>query len=208
MKRILTLTAALIMGAAAFAQNVVFCNADGKEIPNGTTLTFNEAEFNDFEEFIVPLKGLYVKNTTNSQQSFSMTATATLLPEGSGLGCCYGGTCKAAYAQDETMLLNNLSIAPNAMVEITDTEWKPALDENDEMGETYLYGTAKMDFTIAGGSTLHIVFIYAEPSSISSLKGTSSSKAYYTLDGKCLSAPTRGIQIVRSADGTAKKVIR
>ena len=37
---------------------------------------------------------------------------------------------------------------------------------------------------------------------------TATAEAYYTVDGKCLAAPAKGMNVVRMSDGTTRKVLK
>lgn len=196
MKKILTFLIALSAILSASAQSGLrFVDANGTPIADGTTLTMSEAEEDFFGDINVLLKGIWVQNTTSSDISASLTADVKSIPSGT-FACCLGSQCKE-IAKTGTLTIDNVTIKANDKSEIVNTEWKPTPAQ---------YGTCEVTLQLGTADKITVNFVYADPSAITSLSSSKKVVAYYTLDGKQISSPLKGITLVRYNDGSIKKI--
>lgn len=188
------------MSATSYAQ-LVFVDANGKEIANGATLTMDEAVVDpDWGDVEVDLKGLSVKNTSGSTQTFQMNATVKSIPNGS-FSCCFGTNCRQRDSEG-VLELKNLSISGNKTVNIANTEWYP-----EEEGA---YGTTSVELSIVDGPSVNINFVYSNPMGIKDVATAAMGKivAIYNVSGKRIPAMTKGINLVKYSNGIVKKIIK
>lgn len=193
MKKLLLAMGVMLCSLNITAQ-LIFVDAEGKELANGATITMDKAEMNDFDELEVLLEGVSIKNTSSSAQTFTMDAVVSALPSGS-LNCCFGTTCRNA-TEPKTINLTGLKIAANTTTKIINTEW---------ITEEGKYGTCKVQFKLSTGNTLNVEFVYADPSNVSGVAASQKIKAIYDMTGKQVKSLQRGINLVRYADGSVKK---
>lgn len=196
MRRILLTLGVLLISMTMSAQ-LVFVDADGRELADGSTITMNNAVKNDWGEIQVDLKGISIKNTSAIAQDFTMDVEVKELPAG-GFACCYGTTCKNTK-KPSTMNLKNLSIDANATEMISNTEWVMEEDGN--------YGTCAVTFKLSTGNTLNVNFVYAESTDISHVSEKAEITAIYDITGKSIKTMQKGMNIVHYSDGTVKKII-
>ena len=97
MKKFL-LTLGVIFASLTASAQLVFVDAEGKELADGATVTMDKGHMNDFDEYQVNLEGISVKNTTDKGMRFNMTFQVTEIPSGS-FTCCFGGTCLAPVSK-------------------------------------------------------------------------------------------------------------
>jgi len=196
MKKFL-LTLGVMLSSLTMSAQLVFVDANGKELANNATITMNKAEMNEWDEFQVALEGISIKNTSSSAQTFNMDVEVKDLANGS-FACCFGETCKNAM-KATTISLKDLSIKGSTTVAITNTEW--VIDAEGQ------YGTTKVAFKLSTGNTLNVNFVYADPASIYAASEGKKIAGIFDMTGKSIKAMQKGINIVRFTDGTVKKHI-
>lgn len=120
------------------------------------------------------------------------------------------------YVQDTNDDEENLAAAPFLMGKFGDDEEFP--DPNSGNAPFLVYGTfgEKQDWYLYSASdfpyALCVQVIVRKPNGETAILGVDASgkayeKQYYSLDGKQLSAPQKGINVVKMSDGTSKKVL-
>lgn len=199
MKKIFTLFALLAGAATLQAQSLSFVDANGATIADGSTLTMNNAFMDPiFEEWMLPLEGVSIKNSGASEATANVTVKATTLPSGS-FACCLGESCKNINEQGGTITVS-CPVAANGTQAFANTEWM--LEEGN-------YGTTVVTFTLSGGPSITVNFVYSESASLGTTKADDQIVAYYSLLGEKLEKPVSGINIVQYANGkTCRKVIK
>lgn len=211
MKKIFTLFLALIgITGTASAQDYEF-QMDGKSLPDGSTITI-EAGMNDW--------GSVECNTNPSAQPNlvmfkKLTADATIegtatieiqqnTMEAEIISWCMGGNCVPIM---RTTYTKKFTFESTDLYPVVDNAIKLSYDcEPAHYGEML----TKMVATIGGHDyTLNIKFSYADPTSISGVsEDKTTAVAYYTVDGQQLSAPQKGLNIVKLSNGkTVKQII-
>ncbi len=196
MKKLLLVLGVMLCSLTTTAQ-LVFVDANGKELANGATITMDKAEVNDWDEFQISLEGISVKNTTSKSLTFTMDAVVSTLPNGS-FACCFGSTCKNAM-KPATINLANLKIDANTTTAITNTEW--VIDGEGQ------YGTCTVEFKLSTGNTLKVNFVYADPANVTALNASKKIVAIFDMTGNKINALKKGINLIRYADGSVKKRI-
>ena len=120
------------------------------------------------------------------------------------------------YVQDTNDDAENLAAAPFLMGKFGDDEEFP--DPNSGNAPFLVFGTfdKKQDWYLYSASdypyALCVQVIVRTPNGETAILGVDASgkvyeKQYYSLDGKKLSAPQKGINVVKMSDGTSKKVL-
>lgn len=120
------------------------------------------------------------------------------------------------YVQDTNDDDGNLAAAPFLMGKFGDEEEFP--DPNSGNAPFLVFGTfgEKQDWYLYSASdypyALCVQVIVRTPNGETAILGVDASgkayeKQYYSLDGKQLSAPQKGINVVKMSDGTSKKVL-
>lgn len=237
MKKIFTLCFALFSAVAMFAQETKgmfeFATADGTVVPSGTVITKSDVEdFTDPEEemdnkqiptnlFVKPIKTdlngekICVKLRVNVERIDHGSIAFCLL------GSCMSATAKGKYDSNGGFVdkLDDLQ-----------TEWKIG---NDEETDKAMYGEAKAKLTlvvcrkvslgkddfgienfdyedIGESSTITVHFVYNEKSTgINDISNADATVvARYAADGTRLSAPQKGLNIVKLSNGKTVKYIK
>lgn len=191
-------------------------NKTGNEIPDGGTYTAEAKLIDKFPTvpgLVVSLEALFdisVENTSAHDAYVSAIVTTESMSSGT-LQFCFPKDCETYAPVIETA---NGPIAAGASQELH-SEWFP------EEGK---YGTAKFTIQlrlmalnpllgtcsfVANGPKITVDCTYDDPAGISdaTMTDTKTETSRYSLDGRKLTSPARGINIVRMADGTVRKVL-
>lgn len=237
MKKIFTLCFALFSAVTMFAQETKgmfeFATADGTVVPSGTVITKSDVEdFTDPEEgeddMQIPT-GLFVKpikTDLNGEKIYvKLRLNVERIDHGS-IAFCLLGNCKNASEKGE--FESNAGFVDK--LDDLQTEW---MIGNDEETDKAMYGEAKAKLTlvvcrkvslgkdqfgieqfkyedIGESSTVTVHFIYNEKST--GINGISNADATvvarYAADGTRLSAPQKGLNIVKLSNGKTVKYIK
>lgn len=185
------------------------------QLHDGDTYTTNNVGESDWGDLQV-LSGLYVRNTSNADATAQVHMTIQSIPSGGiqfcMLGQCAtyttvgddnakGGTIPAGYNDD--MLLEWSGVESYGTATIT-------LQANPAVGRQVGFNTRYFDTGV--GPKITVNFVYADPTGIKSVNADSKNAgkvaAIYNLRGEQLSQMQQGVNIVRYADGTTKKIIK
>lgn len=232
MKKIFTLCFALFSAVAMFAQETKgmfeFATADGTVVPSGTVITKSDVEdFTDPEDGYDTKQistGLFVKPIKTDLKGEKICVKLRLNVEridNGSIAFCLFGNCKTPSGEGEFE-------SNGGFVDQLDdlkTEWKIG---NDEETDKAMYGEAKAKLTlvvcrkvsqgkeqfkyddIGESSTVTVHFIYNEKST--GINGISNADATvvarYAADGTRLSAPQKGLNIVKLSNGKTVKYIK
>lgn len=237
MKKIFTLCFALFSAVAMFAQETKgmfeFATADGTVVPSGTVITKSDVEdFTDPEDRYDTKQistGLFVKPIKTDLKGEKICVKLRLNVEridNGSIAFCLLGNCKNASEKGEFE-------SNGGFVDKLDdlaTEW---MIGNDEETDKAMYGEAKAKLTlvvcrkvslgkdqfgiekfdyedIGESSTITVHFVYNEKST--GINGISNADATvvarYAADGTRLSAPQKGLNIVKLSNGKTVKYIK
>ena len=237
MKKIFTLCFALFSAVAMFAQETKgmfeFATADGTVVPSGTVITKSDVEdHTDPEEGVDNMQiptGLWIKpvktELNGEKLCVKLRVDVEKIDHGS-ITFCLLGNCTSAM-HEGTYESNGGFV--DKLDDIL-TEWKIGNDE-----ETYkaMYGEAKAKLTLVAcrkvsqgkyqfgiekfyyedigeSSTVTVHFVYNEKST--GINGISNADATvvarYAADGTRLSAPQKGLNIVKLSNGKTVKYIK
>ncbi|MCD7714128.1 MAG: hypothetical protein LUI08_04280 [Prevotella sp.] len=215
MKKItLLLIAAAFLCTTANADDIntslQFAYSDGTIVPDGSEITVTSAIEAEFTGEIELPSGLYILNTTDDTCGVGMTITVSRLDNGA-LQYCLLGTCKST-----TELLNNVSagtglLKAGAMDDLM-TEYIPT--DYGTCTATLTIGVYEAGIIGAGnyigeGPTITVNFVYDDTSlGITDVAVADSEiTGYYSVSGEKLSAPQKGVNIVKYANGQTVKTI-
>lgn len=219
MKKFFTLCIALLFSCVAMnAQDFIFVDGDGNTIENGATLTMDQVAYKEDFVFnpdgsyepiqipIIPLNGVFIKNTSSDNLSCKVSYDVTSLPNGSFAACC-AGNCSSVPNPDGKIFIIEKNANANAGKTIdisTDTEWVPA-----SAGTTTVKISVQGSKSMLPDSEITINFIYDGSTSIDGIQNNADNKvvACYSINGQLLNAPQKGINILKYADGRTEKVI-
>lgn len=229
MKKIYSLLFALIFGVgASFAQSVdesvQFCDKDGNVITNGTVL-YRDHVVNDGFGGVQIHTGLYIKNTSNEKKAVHLLENISEMPHGT-FQTCILGVCMPAPGAVPDFESAKGELAPDQKDDIQ-TEWFPEYEKYTSKPWTatiqiqYLKGTTTknkygVDVTtyevIGNGPKVSVVFNYPNPSGIEGVKDNTTGVEVigrYTTDGKQLSEPVKGLNILKLSNGkTVKEIVK
>lgn len=237
MKKIFTLCFALFSAVTMFAQETKgmfeFATADGTVVPSGTVITKSDVEdFTDPEDEYDTKQistGLFVKpiktDLNGEKICVKLRLNVDRIDNGS-IAFCLLGNCKNASEKGE--FESNGGFVDN--LGDLQTEWM--IDHDEETGKA-MYGEAKAKLTlvvcrkvslgkyqsgieqfkyedIGESSTITVHFVYNEKST--GINGISTADATvvarYAADGTRLSAPQKGLNIVKLSNGKTVKYIK
>ena len=237
MKKIFTLCFALFSAVTMFAQETKgmfeFATADGTVVPSGTVITKS-----DVEDFTEPedeydtkqiSTGLFVKPIKTDLNGEKICVKLRLNVEridNGSIAFCLLGNCKNAIEEGE--FESNGGFVDK--LDDLQTEW---MIGNDEETDKAKYGEAKAKLTlvvcrkvslgkdqfgiekfdyedIGESSTITVHFVYNEKST--GINGINTADATvvarYAADGTRLSAPQKGLNIVKLSNGKTVKYIK
>ena len=236
MKKIFTLCFALFSAVAMFAQETKgmfeFATADGTVVPSGTVITKSDVEdFTDPEDGYDTKQistGLFVKpiktDLNGEKICVKLRLNVERIDHGS-IAFCLLGNCKNASEKGE--FESNAGFVDK--LDNLQTEWK-IVDEETHKAK-YGEATAKLTLVacrkkslgkdqhsiekfkyedIGESSTITVHFVYNEKST--GINGISTADATvvarYAADGTRLSAPQKGLNIVKLSNGKTVKYIK
>ena len=219
MKKIFTFCLSLLVGCiAAHAQistpvdeTFQFVDAEGNVIPNGTRVVRNIVADDGFI-----YADVLIANKSEAGAFHSLTATVKSISGTAEAQCCYAptgqiGTCVPLKNEGATFTTETFASPAGAAY---DSQTECAVGENSSC-EMELQITKYDNEGGLPGATAYpgpkiTVFFTTDPAAgIDGVTTTESNEivARYTLDGQKLSAPQKGINIVKYADGRTAKVM-
>lgn len=217
MKKIFTLTLSLFVAAVAtFAQEeeidetFQFVDSEGNVVADGSTLTITEYETHPFLGTIQMPTGLNVKNTTDEEAICGVEYVVDEISNGD-FQICFPTNCITQKAPG-TYETPSGSLAADEVKDLL-SEWLP----KD-------YGTATVSYRLmvygsglpgkpavfnGYGPTVTVNFVYSDPAGVDGVTAAGDVKetARYSLDGRRLSQPEKGINLVKTSDGKVRKVL-
>lgn len=227
MKKIFTLCLSMMMGCmVASAQAPVdevlqFTDSNGNVIADGSNITskeIHEIDWGGYIEYQVG-SGVYISNTSDALAGVEFTGKVKSVTNGVVMDC-FGGSC-TSHVGSFTSIFD--AIYPTKDNEsLKDIQFHLAVDDNDAEAKAEIeLQIIRYDVTINEfgkpvkgensypGSKITINLIYEGTAGINdvTVAGDSKEVARYTLDGRKLSAPQKGINIVKYADGRTVKVV-
>jgi hypothetical protein len=205
MKKIFTLLSFLMLGAMAFAQQYyVFADKDGNVIEDGATITRTEVEDDGFS--VLLKSGLYLKNVdAPSNYTATVKANITRIDNGA-VQLCFPTNC---YSYDKVGTHGSDDKAALEQGKVKDllSEWLPTA-----------YGECIVEYTVQNYQgafpknkyTVTVKYKYAGATGIEQVKNSQSEGRcqYFDLMGHQSMSAQRGLNIVRSSDGSVRKYIR
>ena len=237
MKKIFTLCVALFAAVSMFAQETKgmfeFATADGTVVPSGSVITKSDVEnHTDPEEGVDNMQiptGLFVKpiktDLNGEKLCVKLRVDVEKIDHGS-IAFCLLGSCSSAK-KEGTYESNGGFVE---QLDDLQTEW---MIGNDEETEKAMYGEATAKLTlvvcrkvslgkdgfgieqfeyknVGESSTVTVKFVYNEKST--GINGISNADATvvarYAADGTRLSAPQKGLNIVKLSNGKTVKYIK
>lgn len=236
MKKIFTLCVALFAAVSMFAQETKgmfeFATADGTIVPSGSVITKSDVEdHTDPEEGVDNMQiptGLWIKpvktELNGEKLCVKLRVDVEKIDHGS-IAFCLLGSCSSAM-REGTYESNGGFVDK---LDDLQTEW---MIGNDEETEKAMYGEATAKLTlvvckvslvkddlnvehfkyenVGESSTVTVKFVYNEKST--GINGISNANATvvarYAADGTRLSAPQKGLNIVKLSNGKTVKYIK
>lgn len=196
-----------------------FVDAQGNVVPDGSELTINTPEEDAFGDVQIP-SGLYVNNTSEDEVYTGMEVNLSRLDNGS-FNCCFPQVC-TTFTGVKTDRTKGGSFAANEQKHSLATEWIPA--SKTSYGEAVAklsicmygvkynrFGTPEAGDFLGYGPSVTITFVNPDPTGINSVNTNGSINkvsAIYNLRGEQLSHMQKGLNIVRYADGTTRKILK
>lgn len=238
MKKIFTLCVALFAAVSMFAQETKgmfeFATADGTVVPSGSVITKSDVEdYTEPEEGVDNMQiptGLWIKpvktELNGEKLCVKLRVDVEKIDHGSSINFCLLGNCSTA--KREGTYESNGGFVDK--LDDLQTEW---MIGNDEETGKAKYGEAKAKLTlvvcrkvsqgkdqfdvehfkyedVGESSTVTVHFVYNEKST--GINGISNANATvvarYAADGTRLSAPQKGLNIVKLSNGKTVKYIK
>ena len=215
MKKLFTLCLSFLLGGLAFnAQAQVddafqFCEEDGTVIPDGSRIIRNHCEQTPQGYNIHT--NIYVKNVGGVPGGVNASATVNTMTVNGMLSFCYPESCKTLTGPG--VISNNDVARDNGPVSYNkkfDAHWTAyGQGECEVTYQLFRYSAMSGDETFPGST---ITVLYTTDPNATGINGVTTTEsreivARYTLDGQLLSAPQKGINIVKYADGRTAKVL-
>lgn len=227
MKKIFTLCVALFAAVSMFAQETKgmfeFATADGTVVPSGSVITKSDVEdHTDPEEGVDNMQiptGLWIKPVKTEQNGEKLCVKLRVDVEKIDHGriaSCLLGNCSSAV-REGTYESNGGFVDK---LDDLQTEWMIGTDEETDKAK-YGEATAKLTLVVCRkdgfgfknvgeSSTVTVKFVYNEKST--GINGISNANATvvarYAADGTRLSAPQKGLNIVKLSNGKTVKYIK
>lgn len=238
MKKIFTLCVALFAAVSMFAQETKgmfeFATADGTVVPSGSVITKSDVEdHTDPEDGVDNMQiptGLWIKpvktELNGEKLCVKLRVDVEKIDHGSSINFCLLGNCSTA--RSEGKYESNGGFVDK--LDDLQTEW---MIGNDEETGKAKYGEAKAKLTlvvcrkvsqgkdqfdieqfkyedVGESSTVTVKFVYNEKSTgINGISNTNATVvARYAADGTRLSAPQKGLNIVKLSNGKTVKYIK
>ena len=218
MKRTFTIALALIAGLGAFAQDnrLRFEDASGNIVADGTTIVINKVEVDKETGAEEMSTGLFVRNTTTSEIQACLNVDVTSLPSGSSFKACFPSNC--SIAESPKTFTTESGSFKGSIVASSETEWIPGYMDYDEGVFKQAYGDwtatiqirVEKDGAMVDGPKVHVHFIRKASNGINDINaGNATVVARYTAGGQLITAPVRGLNIVKLSNGkTIKEIVR
>lgn len=228
-KQLLTMTIGMLCGASAFAQ-VEFVDAEGKVIPNGSTVIRNEIEKPvPVLEMYQINSGISVQNTSSAAVSVQSQINTTDLPFGQ-VALCFPGSCwvnignftgpypthkptQSNLSADGpwTSTADNIAAGSTKSLE---SEWKlnslgsSTFNKDTDKGSV----TVTYSLLVGGKAVTTIKVIYTTDQNTATgisdaAANTATAVGYYNAAGQKCTSASNGITIVKYSDGSTRKVI-
>ena len=221
--KILAVAVALTFGAVSVNaqkdKTFSFIDVAGNEVADGSTVIFyaeKESKVPGMDMFGYTIQAdfaLKVKNNTNAAAEATLHVVAPENPTHGIVQICFPGICDRHTKGEFTT--NSVPMAGNAVKELH-SEWvfamfTPGSKDNFESE----YGTEDVSITLMNGSkagpTVNIHSVYADPTGIIDIESADNATevARYDLNGRKLTAPQKGLNIIKLSNGkTVKKLIK
>lgn len=222
MKKLFTLCAAFLMcGTSAMAQEdntFDFVDADGNVVADGSVWEVSERTEEALSNGTVMSayinSGLYVRNNSTESASCSIDYQVTQL-SGGNFQICFPVVCWAVSSVMSAPVNTGTGTLSGSATQDIQTEWLTMSYGTDEVYGTceatlQLY-TVNDDGTTTTNSKITVRFVNTD-STTDGIDGVSATYtnepvAYYSLDGSQRPVAQKGINIVKYADGSVRKVV-
>lgn len=221
--KILAVAVALTFGAVSVNaqkdKTFSFIDAAGNEVADGSTVIFyaekkNKVPGMDMFGYTIQADfALTVKNNTNAAAEATLHVVAPENPTHGIVQICFPGQCDSHTKGEFTT--KSVSMTANEVKELH-SEWVFAMytpDSKDNFESEY--GAEDVSLTLMNGSkagpTVNIHSVYADPTGITDIESADNATevARYDLNGRKLTAPQKGLNIIKLSNGkTVKKLIK
>lgn len=222
MKKIFTLCICLVMGGmASFAQeddeidhSYEFVTQAGDVIPHGSVLTLDQVVAEEDPETGEVSYMISTDFVVKSIEGFPtdlvrISNNITRIDNG-GYTTCALGSCLPERTTVSQFYSAHASIAPGATSGDLQTEWIAydygtcTVEMQIEIGSKVGFGNFQFE---AYGPKITVNFVNPDPAKITKTIKDAAVVGRYALDGRELSVPQRGVNILRMSDGTTRKVM-
>lgn len=220
MKKYFTLIVALFCTATLFAQvddTFRFVDGEGKVYPDGSVVNLTELEESDFGGYMIN-SGLYLENTSKQSKPVRCTLNILSISENTSIQFCVLGNCNSYSAVGS---YHKQGIEPAGRKDNLQLEWLTDFTEDETTGEYIALpgsATATLKVTVLNadgseygdGPQITLNFSCTDPAGINGVENDKASVvARYSAAGQLLSAPQKGLNIVKLSNGkTIKQIIK
>lgn len=223
MKRLISLFVAsmiyICMANAQVDNTLQFVDENGNIVSDGSTIE-GKLEYVDdvYQQYYQVSSGLYVKNNANTDTGVGVDFTISSM--GTGIfNCCFTSNCVHRNQAGDYQTENGFLTANETRS--FKTEWIPEPGNYGTCSATFklkvmnmkeeeIFGAPIVTYEFkAYGPSVTVNFTYDKNSTgINDItENDKKISAYYTLDGKEIKEPQKGINIVKYANGKTTKVV-
>lgn len=183
--------------------DVVFVDADGNVIADGTVLTVTTVEYDELSDEPFLPSGLYVRNDAGKVKQLKIEYTISQI-SGGYHQICYPGSCTIKTTTGSWVMPTDTGNPSPIKADVTadlETEWYPSGEGTCSATYTlHIYQYDSGSYVDEGvGATVTVNYVY-DPASVTRLTSDEEQvvrKTYYDLTGRKVSKPAGGIYIVR-----------
>ncbi len=207
------------MANAQVDNTLQFVDENGNIVSDGSTIE-GKLEYVDdgFQQYYQISTGLYVKNNADTDTGVGVDYTINSIGSGT-LNCCFPSNCVPRNKVGDYQTENGFLTANETRS--FQTEWIPEQGYYGTCSATFklkvmnmkeeeIFGAPIVTYEFkAYGPSVTVNFTYNENSTgIADItENDKKISAYYTLDGKEIKEPQKGINIVKYANGKTTKVV-
>lgn len=211
MKRMkfLSLVAAMLLSAgnvcAQADKTFSFVDANGNEVADGSTVTVYAKVIPGIpgliEDEVKADFNLSVKNNTNAPATVALRVSAPIAPKSGHVQICFPGACDT---HDKGMFDTESDGMQANEVRALNSEWFFDAGKYSEETTSLTILSGK-----AVGPTVIFKCIYADPAGIADMESDMNAKVVsrYDVNGNKLSAPAKGLNIIKLSNGKTVKTI-
>lgn len=204
---------------SAQEESLVFVDANGNVVPDGTTIELRDVEGGDIDPMTgetaalqIPT-GLSVRKVTDGKVAAQMNIDISSMPNGSFQTCSFGSclpewTKAGVYTSSKNIVTKELEPITTEWYPEAYATWTATLQIQYMKIEPNRFGLEQATSTVVGnGPKVTLRFVYADPAGIKDVDTNRQvvEVEHFDISGKRTDVSRKGVHLVRMSDGTVKK---